>query len=104
MAFILSGILMSCLDVFLTIQAALSLQWKDEGKAGSICAYSWMPWPLQAEEESQPDRAYSYIETRGMPAVLSLISYGSDLWRISVFAVYQGVNFKVSSTVLLMKI
>ena len=75
-----------------------------EGEAGaSTAAVSWMPLQLQAEEESQPAWARSYLETHGMHSDLSFTWYGSDLWRITIFAALQGVNFKVSSTVLLMK-
>lgn len=75
-----------------------------EGEAGaSVAAVSWMPLQLQAEEESQPAGAWSHLETHGMHSVLSFTWYGSDLWRITIFAASQGVNFKVSSTVLLIK-
>lgn len=99
------GILTSCLYGFLAVRAAPSLQWKWKVRAGaSVAAVSWMSFQLRAEEESQPARACSYLATHGMYSVLSFTWYGSDLWRITIFAALQEVNFKVSSAVLLMKI
>lgn len=42
-----------------------------EGEAGApMAAVSWMPLQLQAEEESQPAQACTYLQTREMPSVL----------------------------------
>lgn len=99
LAFIFSGILINCLNVFLAVQAALSLQWKDEGKAGASVPTAECPGSFK-----QIPTFLSLFLLRDPWDAYSPLSHLLWVRFISVFAALQGVNFKVSSTVLLMKI